>query len=122
MKNLRILFFVITACLITIPGRSAISTDDTSTFLELYKQLVEINTTLSSGSCTDAVNAMATRLRSSGIPDKDIHVIVPDAWPKQGNLVAVLPGTATNAETEAVMLLAHVDVVEAKREDWERDP
>jgi len=116
------LSYLITAavCFISVQAWSASLTEGQATFRELYKQLVEINTTLSSGSCTVAANAMATRLRSSGIPDADIHVIVPKAWQKQGNLVAVLPGTAPDAKS--VMLLAHIDVVEAKRDDWERDP
>ncbi|HEY5647549.1 MAG TPA: M20/M25/M40 family metallo-hydrolase [Pseudomonadales bacterium] len=89
-------------------------------FRELYRELVEINTTLSSGSCTDAANAMARRLRAAGIAASEIHVIVPPDWPKQGNLVASLPGTDENARP--LLLLAHIDVVEANPEDWERDP
>jgi acetylornithine deacetylase/succinyl-diaminopimelate desuccinylase-like protein len=94
--------------------------EDEQAFRGLYKQLVEINTTLSSGSCTEAAEAMADRLRSSGIPENDIHIIVPKDWPKQGNLVATLRGNSP--EDESVLLLAHIDVVEAKREDWIRDP
>lgn len=89
-------------------------------FRDLYRELVEINTTLSSGSCTEAANAMARRLRTAGIPADDVHVIVPPEWPKQGNLVASLPGT--DAESRPILLLAHIDVVEANPEDWERDP
>jgi acetylornithine deacetylase/succinyl-diaminopimelate desuccinylase-like protein len=91
-----------------------------SAFREVYRELVEINTTLSSGSCTDAARAMADRLRSAGIPDENIHVIVPPDWPRQGNLVASLPGLDPDAG--AILLLAHIDVVEANPEDWERDP
>jgi acetylornithine deacetylase/succinyl-diaminopimelate desuccinylase-like protein len=89
-------------------------------FRELYKELVEINTTLSAGSCTQAADAMRARLAAAGFPSSDLHLIVPPDRPKDGNLVAVLPGT--DAKAKAVMLLAHIDVVEAKREDWERDP
>ncbi len=89
-------------------------------FRDLYKELIEINTTLSAGSCTDASNAMKARLSKAGYPDSDLHVIVPPEHPQSGNLVAVLPGT--NPKLKAIMLLAHIDVVEAKREDWERDP
>ncbi len=99
---------------------SAALTIEEVNFRDIYKQLVEINTTLSSGSCTEAANAMASRLSSSGFPDSALHVIVPEAWPKQGNLVAVLPGSAP--DDAAIMLLAHIDVVEANRADWERDP
>src|SRR3954453_16934127 len=62
-------------------------------FRALYKELVEINTTLSVGSCTDAVNAMRARLLAAGYPEAQVHVVIPQAWPKQGNLVALLPGT-----------------------------
>jgi acetylornithine deacetylase/succinyl-diaminopimelate desuccinylase-like protein len=89
-------------------------------FRALYKELVEINTTLSVGSCTDAANAMKARLIAAGYPESQAQVVVPDGWPKQGNLVALLPGT--DAKLKPVLLLAHIDVVEAKREEWVRDP
>jgi acetylornithine deacetylase/succinyl-diaminopimelate desuccinylase-like protein len=89
-------------------------------FRDLYKELVEINTTLSAGSCTDASNAMKARLLAAGYPDDQARVIVPEKWPRQGNLIAVLPGT--DARLKPVLLLAHIDVVEANREDWVRDP
>jgi acetylornithine deacetylase/succinyl-diaminopimelate desuccinylase-like protein len=89
-------------------------------FRELYKELVEINTTLSVGSCTDASNAMKTRLVAAGYTDANAQVIVPKDWPKQGNLIALLPGT--DPKLKPILLLAHIDVVEANREDWVRDP
>jgi len=89
-------------------------------FRSLYKELVEINTTLSAGSCTAAANAMKAHLAKAGYADSALHVIVPPSRPKDGNLIAVLPGT--DASLKPIMLLAHVDVVEAKREDWARDP
>jgi len=89
-------------------------------FRSLYKELVEINTTLSAGSCTAAANAMKAHLTKAGYPDSDLHIIVPPDRPKDGNLIALLPGT--DASLKPIMLLAHVDVVEAKREDWTRDP
>ena len=89
-------------------------------FRDLYKELVEINTTLSVGSCTQAANAMQARLVKAGYPSSDLHIVVPDGRPKDGNLIAVLPGT--DASLKPLLLLAHIDVVEAKREDWERDP
>lgn len=93
---------------------------DESNFRELYKELIEINTTLSVGSCTEAAGAMRARLGKAGYPDSDPHLIVPPDRPKDGNLVAVLPGA--DASLKPIMLLAHIDVVEAKREDWVRDP
>src|SRR5690242_16131457 len=62
-------------------------------FRALYKELVEINTTLSVGSCTDAANAMKARLVAAGYPESQLEVIVPEGWPKQGNLIAWLPGS-----------------------------
>jgi len=94
------------------PGREA--------FRAIYRELVETNTTLSAGSCTQAAEAMAAHLREAGFADSDLHMIVPPDRPKDGNLVAVLPGSDSSAK--ALLLLAHIDVVEAKREDWERDP
>ena len=115
IKNLAI------AATLTCSAHSALAaTPEELQFRGIYKELIEINTSLSSGSCTEAANAMAARLRSAGMADSDIHVIVPDDWPKQGNLVATLHGDL--GDEESVMLLAHIDVVEAKRADWERDP
>src|SRR6202035_5104602 len=56
----------------------------------------------------------------AGYPDSDLHAFAVPEHPKDGGLVAVLPGTEHGAK--AILLLAHLDVVEAKREDWTRDP
>ena len=93
---------------------------DEAAFRALYKQLVEINTTLSVGSCTNAAQAMAARLKAAGLPAADVQVIVPPQRPKDGNLIAVLRGS--DAKAKPLLLLAHLDVVEARREDWQRDP
>ena len=89
-------------------------------FRALYRQLVEINTTLSVGSCTEAAKAMQARLIEGGLPASDTQVLVPPHRPKDGNLIATLRGSDRSAE--AILLLAHIDVVEANREDWIRDP
>ncbi|WP_245620190.1 M20/M25/M40 family metallo-hydrolase [Phenylobacterium immobile] len=94
------------------PGQAA--------FRALYQELVEINTTLSAGSCTAASEAMAARLKAAGYPDVDVKIYVPADRPRDGNLVAILPGS--NKAAKPILLLAHLDVVEAKREDWVRDP
>ena len=89
-------------------------------FRSLYKELVETNTTFSAGNCTLAAERMAARLKAAGFADKDVTLVVPPDHPKDGNLVAVLAGSDPAAK--AVLLLAHIDVVEAKRADWTRDP
>src|SRR3984957_1626703 len=89
-------------------------------FRGLYKELVETNTTLSAGSCTLAAERMAARLKGAGFPDSDLHPFAAPDRPKEGGLVAVYPGR--DPKLKAILLLAHIDVVEAKREDWTRDP
>ena len=84
---------------------------------DIYKQLIEINTTESVGNMTTAAEAMAERLRAAGFPASDVQVLVPEA--RHGNLVARLHGTG---QKPPLLLLAHLDVVEAKREDWSVDP
>jgi acetylornithine deacetylase/succinyl-diaminopimelate desuccinylase-like protein len=85
----------------------------------IYQELVEIDTSDASGDTTRAAEAMAARLRAGGIPAADIQVLVPPGGPKKGNLVARLRGSG---EKKPLLLLAHIDVVNAKREDWQRDP
>jgi acetylornithine deacetylase/succinyl-diaminopimelate desuccinylase-like protein len=89
-------------------------------FRELYKELVEINTTLSAGSCTAGAEAMAARLKAAGLPASDIQVLAPADRPKDGALIATLRGQ--DRQAKPILMLAHIDVVEAKREDWVRDP
>jgi acetylornithine deacetylase/succinyl-diaminopimelate desuccinylase-like protein len=63
---------------------------------------------------------MGARLKAAGFPDSDVRVVFPDEHPKAGALLATLHGKDPKAG--AILLMAHIDVVEAKREDWERDP
>jgi acetylornithine deacetylase/succinyl-diaminopimelate desuccinylase-like protein len=93
---------------------------DQLAFRELYRELIETNTSHSVGSCTLAAERMAAHLRAAGFPDSDLHAFADAEHPKDGGLVAVLPGTDRSAK--AILLLAHLDVVEARREDWTRDP
>lgn len=91
-------------------------------FRSLYKELVETNTAFSAGSCTLAAERMKARLIAAGYPESDLHILAKPGVdrPQDGNLVAILPGT--DPTQKAILLMAHIDVVEAKREDWERDP
>jgi acetylornithine deacetylase/succinyl-diaminopimelate desuccinylase-like protein len=84
---------------------------------DIYKQLIEINTADSNGNNTTAAEAMAKRLLDAGYPKEDVKVLAPD--PRKGNLVARLRGTG---KEKPLLLLAHLDVVEARREDWSFDP
>jgi acetylornithine deacetylase/succinyl-diaminopimelate desuccinylase-like protein len=93
---------------------------DQVAYRELFRELVETNTTLSSGSCSEAAEKMAARLHKAGMPDSDLHLFALPEHPKEGGLVAVLPGS--DPATRPMLLLAHLDVVEAKRADWTRDP
>ena len=93
---------------------------DQAKFRELYKELVETNTTLSAGSCTLAAERMAARLKAAGFPDDQITLFSTPEHPKEGGIVVVYSGTSKKAKP--ILLLAHLDVVEAKRADWTRDP
>jgi acetylornithine deacetylase/succinyl-diaminopimelate desuccinylase-like protein len=84
---------------------------------EIFKQLVEINTTHSVGDTTEAAEAMAARFRAAGFPDADIRVLA--EVPRKGNLIVRYRGTGAR---RPILLLAHLDVVEARREDWSLDP
>jgi acetylornithine deacetylase/succinyl-diaminopimelate desuccinylase-like protein len=84
----------------------------------IYRELVEINTTdTPAGNVTKAAEAMAARLKAAGFPDEDVKVLGPD--PRKHNLVARYRGTGS---LRPILLLAHLDVVDAKREDWSFDP
>jgi acetylornithine deacetylase/succinyl-diaminopimelate desuccinylase-like protein len=96
------------------------SGDGEPAFRALYKELVETNTSHSVGSCTLAAERMSARLRAAGYADPDIRMFAPAEFPKDGGLVAVLHGKGSGKKP--ILLLAHLDVVEAKREDWTRDP
>lgn len=89
-------------------------------FRALYQELVETNTTLSDGDCTLAARRMAAHLQAAGYPDSDLGIFIPEGHPKEGGLHAMLRGSDPKAK--AVLMLAHLDVVEARREDWSRDP
>lgn len=118
---MRYLALGVAACAMAAPvAASAQGRPDQQAFFGLYKELVETNTTLSVGSCTKAAEQIAARLKAAGYADKDITLFAPPGHPKEGGVVAVLPGS--DAAAKPMLLLAHLDVVEAKREDWTRDP
>jgi acetylornithine deacetylase/succinyl-diaminopimelate desuccinylase-like protein len=85
---------------------------------DLFQQLIEINTTDSVGSTTAAAQAMAKRLLDAGFPAADVQVLGPND--RKGNLVVRVHGTG--AGRKPVLIICHLDVVEARREDWTTDP
>jgi acetylornithine deacetylase/succinyl-diaminopimelate desuccinylase-like protein len=116
---MRILISAALAAALTVPA-TAQSGPGQARFRALYKELVETNTTLSAGDCTLLAHKMGDHLKQAGYADADLHYFVADGHPKEGGLVARLPGSDPHAK--AILLLGHIDVVEARREDWTRDP
>jgi acetylornithine deacetylase/succinyl-diaminopimelate desuccinylase-like protein len=112
--------FLIGSLCVTTPARAITETEGLQRFRDIYRELVETNTSLSAGDCTLAAQRMAARLKTAGYPAADLRIFVPQGHPKEGGLLAVLHGSDPKAK--AILMLAHVDVVEAKREDWTRDP
>jgi len=110
----------LSAALIMPASASSDLRPDQQRFRALFKELIETNTTLSEGDCTLAARKMAAHLKTAGYPESDLHIYTAPGHPKEGGLVAVLHGTDPKAK--AILLLGHVDVVEAKRADWTRDP
>ena len=113
--------WLVAAAIVAVPGSGQAQTrPDQQAFFGLYKELVETNTTLSAGSCTQAAAQIGARLKAAGYTDAQLtYFSVPD-HPKEGGLVAVLPGS--DAKLKPMLLMAHLDVVEANRADWQRDP
>jgi len=118
LKNLTLPAIVALVATVVCHGKS--NDDGIERFRETFKELVETNTTLSAGDCTLAAKRMAARLQAAGYPDSDVRIFVPEGHPKEGGLLATLHGSDSKAK--GVLMLAHLDVVEAKREDWQRDP
>jgi acetylornithine deacetylase/succinyl-diaminopimelate desuccinylase-like protein len=98
---------------------SAASLDDKTQQLArgIFQQLIEINTTDSVGSTTVAAEAMAKRLSDAGFPAEDVKVLGPNS--RKGNMVARLRGAGTR---KPILIIGHLDVVEARRTDWTTDP
>ena len=84
---------------------------------EIFKELIEINTTDSVGDNTRSAEAMAVRFRQAGFPEADIRILSPA--PRKGNLVVRLHGTSA---ARPILFIGHLDVVEANRSDWSFDP
>ena len=107
----------ILALLLLVP-LSAAENPDRQLARDIFQQLIEINTTDSSGSTTVAAEAMAKRLLDAGFPAADVKVLGPNN--RRGNIVVRVHGTST--AQKPVLIICHLDVVEARRSDWTTDP
>src|SRR5215467_9634935 len=116
-ENVNRLLLLVCAALF-IPIANAQLDDSTKQLShDLFKQLIEINSTDSVGSVTAAAEAVAQRFRDAGFPNEDIHIGGPNDRKK--NVVVRLHGSG---KRKPVLLIGHLDVVEAHREDWTTDP
>jgi len=109
------------AVLLLLGSLAAAPLDDATRKLahDIFQQLIEINTTDSVGSTTVAAEAMAKRLLDAGFVAQDVQVLGPNG--RKGNLVARYRGTGS-AGLKPILIIGHLDVVEARREDWTTDP
>ncbi|OWK31725.1 M20/M25/M40 family metallo-hydrolase [Sphingomonas mucosissima] len=102
------------------PTATAQNRSDEKPFFDLYKELVETNTVVREGSCTRAAQQIATRMKTAGYSDDNLVLFSTPEHPEDGGVVAILPGS--DPSLGAMLLLGHLDVVAAKRDDWQRDP
>ncbi len=115
--KIKALSLIALGCLLALPAPAQLSQADRQLSHDILKELIEINTTDSVGNVTTASEAMAKRLRAAGYADGDIFIGGPNDRKK--NLVVRLRGTGAK---KPVLLIGHLDVVEAHREDWTTDP
>lgn len=111
---IRVFVLVLTAAA-AIAGQTPLGADQ-QLAREILRELIAINTTEAAGT-TRAAEAMAARLKAAGFSDRDMHLAGPNDRKK--NLVARLRGSGAR---KPILLLAHLDVVEARREDWSMEP
>jgi acetylornithine deacetylase/succinyl-diaminopimelate desuccinylase-like protein len=111
------LTIALASCVLAFPALGAELSAHERLAREIYEELVEIDTTHDHGSTTRAAEAVRKRLLAGGFPEEDVQLLEPA--PGKGNLVVRLRG---EGNARPIVLLAHLDVVEAKREDWSVDP
>ncbi|HYL62150.1 MAG TPA: M20/M25/M40 family metallo-hydrolase [Candidatus Methylomirabilis sp.] len=119
-KTLKQFVFAVTVALLVSSFASAQTTRpeaEKQLARDIYKQFIEIQSGYTTGATTPVAEAAAARLKAAGFSDADIFV--GGAIPKKANLVVRYRGTSAR---KPILLLAHEDVVEAKREDWSMDP
>jgi len=89
---------------------------------ELFKQVIEIPTVHNRGEVPRMAKLLADRFRAAGIPDADIHIMPYEALPGDQTAALIVRWRAPHATKKPMLILGHMDVVEAKREDWKFDP
>jgi acetylornithine deacetylase/succinyl-diaminopimelate desuccinylase-like protein len=111
--------WLFTLLLLAVPAHAQVDSATRQLSHDIFKQLIEINTTDSVGNVTTAAEAMAQRFRDAGFPDSDIHILGPNDNDRKKNLVVRLHGSG---KRKPILLIGHLDVVEARRADWTTDP
>ena len=110
-------FFLVFCVALLIPNLNAQIDDSTKQLAhDIFKQLIEINTTDSVGNVTTASEAMAQRFRDAGFPESDLHILGPNNRKK--NLVVRIHGSGKH---KPLLLMGHIDVVKSPREDRTTD-
>jgi len=117
LKNDKLLLSILMPLIFALPAPAQIDHSTRQFSHDVFKQLVEINTTDSVGNVTTAAEAMAQRFRDASFSLSDLQVLGPKDRKK--NLVVRLHGSGQH---RPVLLIGHLDVVEARREDWTTDP
>ncbi|MCY1670578.1 M20/M25/M40 family metallo-hydrolase [Novosphingobium sp. SL115] len=120
---MRSMLFATLSCVLLSGSALAAETPlrpDQTAYRELLKEMVETDTSITTGSCTALADKVEGHLRKAGFTDAEIHRFAVPEFPKEGGIVAILPGTSK--KEKPILLLGHLDVVVAKREDWTRDP
>jgi acetylornithine deacetylase/succinyl-diaminopimelate desuccinylase-like protein len=107
------------ACALAAPAHAAPEPGEAA-FRAMLKEMVEIDSSVDTGNCTTVTERLAARMKAGGFPAADLHLFVPEGHSKAGALVAIYPGR--NPKLKPVLMLGHVDVVNARRADWTRDP
>lgn len=118
----KMLISVVPVLLAALPAMAAEAPlrPDQQAYRALLKEMVETDTSITTGSCTALADKIEGHLRSAGFTSEELHRFAVPEFPKEGGIVAILPGTSKKAKP--ILLLGHLDVVVAKREDWTRDP
>jgi len=120
LRTLRLSLLLTLAVATTSAAQSAL-TPYQSLGRDILRELIETNTTYSAGSTTKAAERMAARFRAAGFPAADVQIVGPDTGrdAKDRNLIVRYRGRGAR---KPILLIGHLDVVEARRADWELDP